>query len=421
MTAYGSYLDSVATVHARWRFRDASVADGATCADLKGTQDALYEHNAGSIAATTSPIIGDTQALDMTGSRVIRSGVPVAAAPASIQTILIWVRFDSATGFDYIYHAASASNNYIAAFKSGAKIDCRAIIGGVGHSVQSDSFIVADTWYQIGIHINGSGDRKLTVNGVDHTVAHSSAIGYDGAAIALGARIGGQAPLRGHLADVAITSHLTVAQALAAYQLATTPADDIVPRYEVYRRDTIIGADTRVGIMPADELTFTIGGLAADSVGWYWVNPVTACGVGNTQGVARRLRQAALDGSADLIPPSPNAPYGLALTPGAGGQVTATWRYRADGAEADAAKFFVYVAEGAAAFDFNTPTHTVEAVRVTNTQDLGAFADGTTVRCVVRAATSADVAETNTTEATAVADATAPAAPVTIVTEVVGA
>ena len=190
--------------------------------------------------------------------------------------------------------------------------------------------------------------------------------------------------------------------------------------YEVYHRADIAGADTLVGSVSSSQLSHTLTGLAPDSIGYCWVLPRSRCGVGNDQGVSRRLRRVAMDGAADLIPPAPNTPYGLALQLGAGGQVTATWRYRGDGAEAPAAKFQVYVALDVAPFDFNTPAHTVATVSAGSRQDLGSFPDGTTVRCVVRAATAGDILETNTMEASAVAAANPPIAPVTIVAEVDG-
>ena len=50
-------------------------------------------------------------------------------------------------------------------------------------------------------------------------------------------------------------------------------------------------------------------------------------------------------------------------------------------------------------------------------QTLGTFANGTTVRCFVRARTSEGTEETNTNEVAAVADSAAPTPPVTISAE----
>ncbi len=183
--------------------------------------------------------------------------------------------------------------------------------------------------------------------------------------------------------------------------------------YRVYRRASVSAPSELVADLDDDVLSYTVTGLAADSIAYYYVNAVSPSGVESTITASSRLRRVAMDAANELILPSPNPPFALALTGGEGGAVTATWRHRDNNSEEPADGFNVYVATGADPFDFNTPAFAVGAGA--RSQALGTFADGTTVRCVVRARTDEGVEETNTTEATAEAAAAAPAAPTTLV------
>lgn len=203
-----------------------------------------------------------------------------------------------------------------------------------------------------------------------------------------------------------------------SYHNAALTADEVYGAYragaglyELYRRDTPSGADTLVTTLPGYKLTHSLTDLLADSVGYYMVRAVSPCGVRDTDPVVNRFRRVAMDGSANLIDPAPNAPINLRLVQGPAGLVTARWAYRAINEEAAAAKFHVYVATGASAISYTTPDYTLTSVGLDNSQSLGTFANGTAVKCVVRAVTAGDVEETNTTEATGTADAAAPAVP----------
>ena len=304
------------------------------------------------------------------------------------------------------------------------EIELRRELGGVGRGAETDAtYSAASGLLRIGVRSWDDPDfagssRDINVNGAAETsVTTTSGIGTGGTdgEISLGGSSSNAHMFPGRICLVAIFTGTDVKNIdFAAIDAALTAAS----RYEIFKRDAVDGEDTLVATVPAAQLTYTVTGLAADSVGYYWIRPVTRCDVGNSQAIARRLRRVALDGAGNLIPPAPNAPFGLQLTAGPDGQVTATWRYRGAGAEAVADRFFIYVAVGASALDFSSATDAVIGVRASNSFDLGTFQDGQIVRCAVRAATADNVYEGNTVEATTVADRTAPAAPDTIVAEV---
>lgn len=182
--------------------------------------------------------------------------------------------------------------------------------------------------------------------------------------------------------------------------------------YNVYRRASESAPSELVAELDNEDLSYTITGLEADSIAYYYVEAVSHCGVESVANIASRLRRVATDSDNALIEPAPNAPYALELVRGEGGTVTATWQHRNANGEATAAGFNVYVATGEDAFDYETVDFAVgSGVR---SQLLGTFADTTTVRCVVRARTDEGIEETNTTAATAIATATAPDAPTSL-------
>ena len=411
MNAYDAYLAGFEQF-ARWKMDDGSVVNDATCADEAGANDFTYKSGGGTLGTAASPIIGDTQAVTLTGGAHATKTAPTSALyPAIDRAVSYWIYFNSVAGVEYIVSVVEDSQNYWHQFRNGRILEHRCLIGNVAHSVKTTADAVsAGQWHFVVVDTAPiSGARTIYVDGVDVTAASSASLASAVSSVAvLGARYDLIAPMAGRIADFAWTTSLTAGEVAELYQAATS---ELVPRYEVYRRDTMSGADTLVGMTADDIQTFTVRGLAADSVAYYWVRAVSGCGVRDIDPVANRLRQAALDGSADLIAPTPNAPYNLRLPLRAGGHVTARWAYIGRDAEADASQFFVYVATGEDDISYTTPTHTVSTVKRDNTQDLGTFADATVVKCAVRAATAADLAETNTVEATATADATAPAVP----------
>ncbi len=185
------------------------------------------------------------------------------------------------------------------------------------------------------------------------------------------------------------------------------------PGCEVYKRETRSGVSSFVEAVPDTVLTYTVTGLLANSIQYFHIEAVSECGIRSVLSPITRLRRVAMDADNELIPPTPNAPYGVKLTLRAGGGITASWQHSDDNGEADAASFNVYVATGATAMDYTTPDHTVSVP--TQSQDLGTFANDTIVRVVVRAVTSGGDEETNTTEYSATADAAAPDAPTELI------
>lgn len=180
--------------------------------------------------------------------------------------------------------------------------------------------------------------------------------------------------------------------------------------YRIYARATPNAPGALVDEVEDDVLSYTLTGLLANSEAYYYVNTVSGCGVESTISASSRMRRVAMDGDNELIPPTPNAPTGLNLTAGEAGEVTAAWRHSNGSAEADVAGFNVYVATGEDAFDYDTQDFVIDTPATTRLS-LGSFANGTTVRCVVRAKTAAGIEETNTTAATTTAVAAAPEAP----------
>lgn len=193
----------------------------------------------------------------------------------------------------------------------------------------------------------------------------------------------------------------------------------LTPRYEIYRRPTLGGTDELVDQVDGSTLTYTLTGQAADSSYYYHVKAVSACGVRDVDGVPARLRRVAFDGDAELIPPTPNVPIDVTLTPYAGGGVTLDFGYRATDQEVAPDHFNIYVATGATAFDYDTVDHTQDYAGARYTVDLGTLSDTTTVRVEVRSATSGGDESASSAQATATADATAPPAPASLTAELV--
>lgn len=184
------------------------------------------------------------------------------------------------------------------------------------------------------------------------------------------------------------------------------------PGYEVWRRDRPGAASVFVEAVPPESLSCTVTGLVANSVGYYHIEAISGCNIRSTISPQSRLRRGAMDVDNQLIQPAPNAPHAFTLTADAGGEVIATWDYRAANAEAKLAGFNLYVTTGADPFDYPSVDHALgQSVR---RHSLGTFPHGTTVRAVVRSRGVAGVEETNTNEQSAVAGAVAPAAPTTI-------
>lgn len=372
--------------------------------------------------STDEPTPGSTHYADIDDAGTVSAlewAHALDVSGASSWSCAMMVRHTQDAALGRIINAYTSSGSQFSVYfeTTNNKITCRTN----GSTTTSEADVYADgEWAMIGITHEGDAGTpansitKVYVDGV-LVLTHTGASNVSEATTQFGARSATSVhPVTGGVDRIMFFDDVALAQADHLTLAAVCGA-----HYQVISRDTTDGADTFLGAVPAGTVAFTLAGLSADSTRYYWIKPVSACGVGNGQAVARRLRRVAMDGAANLIAPAPNAPFGLQLTPGAGGQITATWRYRAEGAEAAADKFEVFLATGPDPFDFDTPTHTVSRVGVSNTQDLGTFADGTTVRCVVRALTQGDVAETNTTEATVAADATAPAAPVTLSAEVI--
>ena len=187
--------------------------------------------------------------------------------------------------------------------------------------------------------------------------------------------------------------------------------------HRVYARPTPDGADTLLAHLQPGDNSYTVIG-DPNSVRFVHVRAVSRLGVEDTAPAASRLRRVAFDAAGNLVPPVPNPPYALTLSPRGGGEIVASWGYRLDGQEAPPASFHVFVATGVDAYDFDTPTQIVAAAGRSYTLSLGLFDDATIVRAVVRCVTAGGDAESNTVEATATSDATPPAPPTNLDAEV---
>lgn len=199
------------------------------------------------------------------------------------------------------------------------------------------------------------------------------------------------------------------------------PASTPLPRqgYEVYQRRVETGEDELVAVVPAGDTDRILDGYAANSEQWLRVAAVDDLGNADDEPTGgRKLRRAAFDGAGQFIAPAPNAPTGLRLERGAGGEITAYWQYR-DRAQAVAPEeFHVYVATGGGAIDTSTPTHTVGYIaRREHSQSLGVFAHGTRVRVRIGAASAAGSERLGAEVEEAIADAEAPDKPTNLAVE----
>lgn len=313
-----------------------------------------------------------------------------------------------------LYSHRESSSVYVQIFsRTDDDIEARAVIDGTAFGIRrSGVTLVAGTTFRLAIVLDvAAGRREMWLDQDESGSNITSGVSTSDVAAYIGARNNNSLVWDGTIDELVVD--YGVAWTAEQVKLLDNVAAGLTGQayYKIYTRPTVNGADTLVCSVPANVLTHTLEGLAAGSVGYYWVQAVSACGVADTDPRDLRLRRVAMDGSANLIDPAANTPYNLRIEQGVGGQLTARWAYRSAGAEAAATQFFVYVATGASAISYTTPTHTVTSVAQNNSQDLGTFADALAVKCVVRAATSGGVAETNTNEAAATADATAPAAP----------
>ncbi len=200
--------------------------------------------------------------------------------------------------------------------------------------------------------------------------------------------------------------YLPTASAAGVYHVISQPTPDI-------------GAiKTTLAVLPAGTTQYLLSGTP-NSEQWVYIRAVNACGVPDADPIRPKLRRVAFDASGNLIPDAPNAPKGLRLSVGAGGLVAARWTYIPTGQMAPPSAFNVYVTTGALPFDYNTPAATVPATGAREYSYSDTFADGTTVRVVVRAVSAAGGEESNTAEVSTIADAQAPAFPEELIAEVI--
>lgn len=102
--------------------------------------------------------------------------------------------------------------------------------------------------------------------------------------------------------------------------------------------------------------------------------------------------------------PAPNPPINVTAAPQAGGKILLAWQTSPRGEAARAASFHIYHDDGSGTVDFSEPL--ASTVRRSYLTD--AYADGTTVKFVVRAVSADDVEEANTNTVSATADAAGP-------------
>jgi hypothetical protein len=118
--------------------------------------------------------------------------------------------------------------------------------------------------------------------------------------------------------------------------------------------------------------------------------------------------RSGIDGQA--VSPVPPPPRDLAAAAIAGGRLRITWSAQADPKRVDVRQFAIYGDAGTGTIDYASPLATVSAGRLPRNYAWvsDAFAHGTAVKIAVRSRTLAGVEETNTTYATATADALGP-------------
>ncbi len=193
------------------------------------------------------------------------------------------------------------------------------------------------------------------------------------------------------------------------------------PGYRIYTRTNRDAPSVLLASVPAGTASYDMTGLANGSIRYAHVKAVSACDVEDDDAVGKRkLVRVEIDDNGDLVGAVPNRPIQLRLERLASGRIVAEWTYHDAGQSIEPSAFNVYVATGSSAFDFDTPTHTVSYLKGKQSfsQDLGTFADGTQVRVVVRARSSANNEESNQVTATATSDATAPDAPSSLTVQV---
>lgn len=193
---------------------------------------------------------------------------------------------------------------------------------------------------------------------------------------------------------------------------------DDARRYEVMRyvaggNDVLVAA-----VAPGTQEQLITGADNSDEQ--YYVRARNRINLADRDPIQPDLRRIAFDDDGDLILPPPGPCRNLQLIALAGGEVKAQWTQ--DSAtrfgQPAAVAFNFYVATGATPIDFDTVTTTSTSTGRPRSQSLGTFADATTVRCVVRAVSAQGVEETNTVEASVVADASAPDAVTALTLEV---
>ena len=138
----------------------------------------------------------------------------------------------------------------------------------------------------------------------------------------------------------------------------------------------------------------------------------------NTTGEEKNVNRVelVLDASGNDVTAHPNAITNLVAKAVAGGIIRLTWSYDNRDTLGICTKFNIYGDDGTGSVDLATPVDTVmsKSGQVTNyTWDSSALTHGTTYRYIVRAST-VSIEESNTREASAVADSDAPAQPASL-------
>ncbi|MEM8782760.1 MAG: hypothetical protein AAGE65_07860 [Planctomycetota bacterium] len=181
-------------------------------------------------------------------------------------------------------------------------------------------------------------------------------------------------------------------------------------RVEVLVRDTPDDPEAVVATLPADATQTVVNGTQG-SDRLVYTRRYNACGLADLDDTRTRRRRLAFDGGGELILPAADGATDLQLVAGAGGAVTATWRYRPTRGLPAAASWRAYVAIDPAPMDLNTPAATRGSGAGRLSLDLGTFAHDAVVRVVVVSVTDGGVTCTPSDEASVVADAQAPSAP----------
>lgn len=166
---------------------------------------------------------------------------------------------------------------------------------------------------------------------------------------------------------------------------------------------TPVGAVSPTAASPASVANYATVTLPASSTLWFGLRAISPGG-SEEQGMVN-VQRIVTDGDGVPTDPAPNAPHSLTVTPLSGGRFALTWKYDSAGQQLRPATFAIYHDNGTGTVSYAAPIAAVPTMAFVT----AAYADGTTVKFVVRARSASGDEETNTNAKSATADATGPA------------